>query len=160
MSAALDTLQKQIPLEIANHAHSVQKDKWEQAQDPSTIASINKEVRILGDSCERSVLSTVHRQLNKLTHIWWLRVTTPVEIKPARTAPTDVKNDWIVGSAELVRYMKQILKTQLDRRFVFGVLICGHSLRIFYDDRTGLVATEDAIDIPEVHWAHHLAIPF
>lgn len=70
----------------------------------------------------------------------WLHATTPVEIKPTGC--------W--GSGQILLYMKQVLETQLDRRFVFGLLIRGHQLRVFYDDRTGLLATEGWIDIQKV----------
>ena len=88
-------------------------------------------------------------QLEKSTNVWWLRVTTPVEIKPAHTG-VKRQEDSTMGSAQLLRYMKLVLRTQLDRRFVFGLLLCEHQLRVFYDDRSSLLATESWIDIRTV----------
>ncbi|KAH8087144.1 hypothetical protein BXZ70DRAFT_899761 [Cristinia sonorae] len=83
-------------------------------------------------------------ELEKLSSIWWLRVTTPVEVKP-----TDSKQHQTEGSAQLCRYMRQVLRAQLDRRFVFGLLLCNHKLRVFFCDRSGLLGSSTWIDIRE-----------
>ncbi|KAH8084361.1 hypothetical protein BXZ70DRAFT_900425 [Cristinia sonorae] len=74
--------------------------------------------------------------------VWWLRVTTPVEVKT-----TDSEENQREGSAQLCRYMRQVLRAQLDRQFVFGLLLCDHKLRVFYCDRSGLLASMDWINI-------------
>ncbi|KAH8087132.1 hypothetical protein BXZ70DRAFT_994627 [Cristinia sonorae] len=92
----------------------------------------------------KEVGTTTLIELEKLSSIWWLRVTTPVEVKP-----TDSKQHQTEGSAQLCRYMRQVLRAQLDRRFVFGLLLCNHKLRVFYCDRSGLLASSTWIDIRE-----------
>ncbi|KAH8084354.1 hypothetical protein BXZ70DRAFT_900451 [Cristinia sonorae] len=81
-------------------------------------------------------------QLRDQITIWWLRVNTPVEVKP-----TDSEEHQREGSAQLCRYMRQVLRHQLDRRYVFGLLLCNHKMRVFYCDRSGLLVTMDWVDI-------------
>ncbi|KAH8078726.1 hypothetical protein BXZ70DRAFT_1051161 [Cristinia sonorae] len=80
--------------------------------------------------------------LEKLAALGWVRINTPLEMKPVWTA-VSIRN----GSAQLIRYMRLVLKNQLDRRFVFGILICGDRMRVFYCDRSSLVTTKNWINI-------------
>ncbi|EIN05074.1 hypothetical protein PUNSTDRAFT_137758 [Punctularia strigosozonata HHB-11173 SS5] len=51
------------------------------------------------------------------------------------------------GVLQLCRYMRLVLGEQLDRRFVLGLLLCGRKLLVWLCDRSGLIGTEDPIDI-------------
>ena len=84
-------------------------------------------------------------KLEKLASRWWMRIAAPVEIKLACDA-TSVKE----GSSQLCQYMRLVLRNQLDRRFVFGLLVCDHYMRVFYCDRSGLLVTDSWIDINKV----------
>ncbi|KAH8091842.1 hypothetical protein BXZ70DRAFT_898517 [Cristinia sonorae] len=82
------------------------------------------------------------KKLEKTATLWWLRVVAPIEMKPVRDAES-VR----VGSAQLLRYMRLVLRNQLDRQFVFGILVCGHYMRVFFCDRSGLLTTTEWIDL-------------
>ncbi|KAH8091799.1 hypothetical protein BXZ70DRAFT_469438 [Cristinia sonorae] len=82
------------------------------------------------------------KDLERIATLWWLRIVVPVEMKPTFN-PKSVQ----VGSAQLLRYMRLVLRNQLDRRFVFGILICGHFMRVFFCDRSGLLTTTEWIDL-------------
>ena len=51
---------------------------------------------------------------------------------------------------QLCLYMHQVLSNQLDRRFVFGMLLCGEQLSLWFYDKSGLIGTLDPIHIHEV----------
>lgn len=46
--------------------------------------------------------------------------------------------------------MSLALKEQLDRRFIFGLLLCGTKLSVWLCDKSGLLGTDKVIDINEV----------
>jgi len=65
------------------------------------------------------------------------------EIKPDETE----KKETII---HLTTYMRQILREQHDRRFVFGMILFHNKLSMWYCDRSGLIGTYDPINIHEV----------
>lgn len=77
--------------------------------------------------------------------VWWKRVNVPAAMKILDT-PVNRRD----GSAQICRYMRQVLKEQFDRQFVFGLLLCGTRLRVFLCDRSGLLATSTSINILKV----------
>ncbi|THH27918.1 hypothetical protein EUX98_g6267 [Antrodiella citrinella] len=55
------------------------------------------------------------------------------------------------GSTRLCRGVQAVLQTQLDRHFVFGLLLKQCGLRVFYGNRSGLLATDSWIDVRTQH---------
>jgi len=51
---------------------------------------------------------------------------------------------------QLLVYMRQILREQQDRCFVFGILLFHRSLSLWYCDRSGVLGTSCLIDIDQV----------
>lgn len=72
----------------------------------------------------------------------WLRTRSAAEIKKSR-------KDFGDAIKQLATYLRQILREQHDRRFVFGFIFCGHSLSVWYCDRSGLLGTR-LFDIDKV----------
>ncbi|KAH8087128.1 hypothetical protein BXZ70DRAFT_955687 [Cristinia sonorae] len=98
--------------------------------------------RVGATECDADVNNNLLIRLEELSTLWWLRVTTPVEVRL-----TDSGDDQREGSVQLCRYMRQVLRAQPDRRYVFGLLLCDHKLLVLYCDRSGLMASMDWIDI-------------
>ncbi|KAA1473322.1 hypothetical protein DENSPDRAFT_839781 [Dentipellis sp. KUC8613] len=82
------------------------------------------------------------KKLNEFLKIKWLHVHLPVEFKRS-TAEKDV----IDGANQLCRYMRHVLREQLDRRFAFGLLFCKNSLSVWLCHRSGLVGTKTSFNI-------------
>ena len=74
--------------------------------------------------------------------VWWNRVETAMEVRLESNCV-----DRRAGSAQVCRYMRQALRLQVDRQFIFGLLICGFEMRIFFSDRSGVMGTKDWIDM-------------
>ncbi|TCD71043.1 hypothetical protein EIP91_000542 [Steccherinum ochraceum] len=75
---------------------------------------------------------------------YWVHITTPVEIKPNH----DNVEERQKASKQLAEYMRMCLKDQLDRCFIFGLVLCGHKLRVMRCDRSGMEAS-NWIDIKQ-----------
>ncbi|KAH8099598.1 hypothetical protein BXZ70DRAFT_1027067 [Cristinia sonorae] len=97
-----------------------------------------KKLRTMKSSCGLNQV----KKLEKTATLWWLRVVAPLEMKPVRDA-----HSVRVGSAQLLRCMRLVLRNQLDRQFVFGILVCGQYMRVFFCDRSGLLTTTEWIDL-------------
>ena len=82
--------------------------------------------------------------LFQLHSIWWLQIIAAVEMKP-----TDPKN-WESVVKQLIGYLRQILREQLDRRFVFGLTLGPDMMTVWMHDRLGVVGTKTAINIHKV----------
>jgi len=76
-------------------------------------------------------------------------VVVPIEIKTSND-PLEKNQGSIV---QLLAYMRQILKEQQDRRFVFGILLFHRSLSLWYCDRSGVLGTSCLIDIDKVRFS-------
>ncbi len=81
-----------------------------------------------------------------MRELWWSQVRTLIEIT---TKPSDgmAMNKAVL---QLCMYMNQVLTNQLDRRFTFGILICGEQLSLWFCDKSGLIGTLDPIHIHKV----------
>ncbi|TCD60384.1 hypothetical protein EIP91_010249 [Steccherinum ochraceum] len=75
---------------------------------------------------------------------YWMHHVTPAEIKPNYTIVKERQK----ASKQLAEYMRLSLKDQLDRMFIFGLILCGDKLRVMRCDRERMLATE-WIDINE-----------
>ncbi|KIJ25023.1 hypothetical protein M422DRAFT_274098 [Sphaerobolus stellatus SS14] len=73
---------------------------------------------------------------DKLVEVQKLQMANVVEFK-AKGGPDDARNALI----QLSRYARQILREQLDRRFIIGLTICFDKLNIYLFDRSSVVAT-------------------
>jgi hypothetical protein len=51
---------------------------------------------------------------------------------------------------QLCCYARQILREQLDRRFLIGLTLCLDKLNVYLFDRSGVVGMEKSIDIHKV----------
>ncbi|RDB18915.1 hypothetical protein Hypma_014319 [Hypsizygus marmoreus] len=72
---------------------------------------------------------------------WWLRVHVVVEIKPAEG------KDILDHIYQLMGYLRQVLREQVDRRFVPGMLLCKTELSVWLADRSGVLGTETTFNI-------------
>jgi hypothetical protein len=72
-------------------------------------------------------------------------VHVPTELK--RTSSDD---DWLDAVKQLLTYIRQVLREQLDRRYTIGLALCLDQLSVWLCDRTGVVGTETCIDIHKV----------
>ncbi|KIJ42356.1 hypothetical protein M422DRAFT_31327 [Sphaerobolus stellatus SS14] len=79
---------------------------------------------------------------NKLCRLWWLHMANVIEFK-AKSGPDDVRKALL----QLCGYARQILREQLDRRFVIAFTICFDKLNLYLFDRSGIVATNQSINI-------------
>ncbi|KAF8518112.1 hypothetical protein BU17DRAFT_48989 [Hysterangium stoloniferum] len=78
----------------------------------------------------------------KLSQVWWLQVSTVMEMKAKAT-----ENDSAEALLQLCCYMQQMFGEQLDRRFAFGLTLCSDQLSVFLFDRSGMLGTKEAINI-------------
>ncbi|KAF8969653.1 hypothetical protein BDZ97DRAFT_1915197 [Flammula alnicola] len=81
------------------------------------------------------------KKISQSLMAWWLRVHVLVEFKLKSDEGPLEELEQVVG------YMRMVLHSQPNRRFVFGLLIRGEELHIFLGDRTGLLCTDKAINI-------------
>ncbi|KAK7435906.1 hypothetical protein VKT23_019437 [Stygiomarasmius scandens] len=86
-------------------------------------------------------------EYRRCLHAYWMRTTTPVEVKPDEMSWDKVKA--VKAVQQLAGYMHQILREQLDRRFVLGFILFHDSISLWYCDRSGLLGTDRAINIHE-----------
>ncbi|KIM46471.1 hypothetical protein M413DRAFT_24192 [Hebeloma cylindrosporum] len=77
---------------------------------------------------------------------WWLRAHTVVVSTPDQ--PGDPSEDSIQFLL-VVRTLRNILLSQPNRRFVFGLLLCGTALYVLLADRTSIFYSETPINIHE-----------
>ena len=78
-------------------------------------------------------------------------MTAAVEILLSNSkSEEDLENDRKSSFLRLCMSMQAVLKTQVDRCFVFGLLICEKVFRVFCCDRAGMLGTSSWIDIHSV----------
>ena len=76
--------------------------------------------------------------------LWWLQIVALVEMK---RKPTDKWEDVV---NQLIGYQRRLLREQLDRRFVIGLVMGNSRMTIWIHDRSGVLGTVDSIDIHKV----------
>jgi hypothetical protein len=80
---------------------------------------------------------------------FWCSVAVAVEVKPDNF--TDYSRKEIQATiVQLAGYMRQMLREQHDRRFVFGLILFHDRLSVWYCDRSGLLGMENPIYIHSV----------
>ncbi|KAI0055077.1 hypothetical protein BV25DRAFT_1816139, partial [Artomyces pyxidatus] len=72
------------------------------------------------------------------SEVWWRTVHIPLEVK--RPANVDA------AATQLLRYVRQALRTQHDRRFMYGLVFAKRSIVLWHVDRSGALASE-AFDV-------------
>ncbi|KAI0054822.1 hypothetical protein BV25DRAFT_1903805 [Artomyces pyxidatus] len=72
------------------------------------------------------------------SEVWWRTVHIPLEVK--RPANVDA------AATQLLRYVRQALRTQHDRRFMYGLVFAKRSIILWHVDRSGALASE-AFDV-------------
>ncbi|KAF9031202.1 hypothetical protein BDZ89DRAFT_1111886 [Hymenopellis radicata] len=73
--------------------------------------------------------------------IWWLQIVAALEMK------RNDKEKWEGVVKQLIGYLRQILREQLDRRFVFGFTLGPRCMAVCLHDRSGVLLTSTPIDI-------------
>lgn len=128
------------------------KESIDNLKDPETKSKESKDlrdkVRVLYATSTCHSVSPFHiqkKELDKMLETWWLRVHIPVEIK----AKKDDK-DVLEAVKQLCGYLRQVLREQMDRRFVLGLVFCGTDISIWLCDRSGLLGTATPINIHKV----------
>ncbi|KAF8889477.1 hypothetical protein CPB85DRAFT_275757 [Mucidula mucida] len=72
---------------------------------------------------------------------WWLQVICAVETKRRGSQKaTDIVKD-------LTGHLRRILSKQLDRRFVFGLILGPKHMTVWLHDRSGVLGTSESFDI-------------
>ncbi|THH17651.1 hypothetical protein EUX98_g9086, partial [Antrodiella citrinella] len=133
--------------QLTHRINNVMEKMWERQPFDSADALYSADIDKAITRLVRGKVKTLSRaQLENMRTLWWLRIGTPIEMKP--TSSVKHRQE---GSAQICRYMQTVLKTQLCRKFVFGLLICNHHLRMFYCDRSGLIASAEWINLKTDH---------
>ncbi|KAF8882647.1 hypothetical protein CPB85DRAFT_1442579 [Mucidula mucida] len=73
--------------------------------------------------------------------IWWLQIVAALEMKRRDN------EEWEEVVKQLIGYLRQILREQLDRRFVFGFTLGPRCMSVCLHDRSGVLITSTPIDI-------------
>ncbi|THH14541.1 hypothetical protein EUX98_g9600, partial [Antrodiella citrinella] len=101
------------------------------------------------EGSEVRLVNVYHLNTSKLTKAIfvqntpsWLRINTPMAMRQTNLCVQHNK-----GSLELCRRMQEVLAAQPDRHFVFGILVRRNGVRVFYCDRSGVLATDSWIDV-------------
>ena len=81
-----------------------------------------------------------------------MHYVVPVEVKPS----FNIIKERHKSSKQLAEYMRLSLKDQLDRCFIYGLILCGNMLRVLRCDREKMLATDQWLDIKKVLYAHLL----
>ncbi|TFY81315.1 hypothetical protein EWM64_g2696 [Hericium alpestre] len=114
--------------------------------DVQSLLDLDNATKVLMDkivACQSTEeKAKLSKELAEKCSVWWLRVLAPVEMKPK----DDLENRKI-GVDQLCRYLRQVLREQLDRRFALGLLVCKSKLSVWFCDRSGLLGTATPIDI-------------
>ncbi|KAL1742624.1 hypothetical protein HDZ31DRAFT_42850 [Schizophyllum fasciatum] len=76
------------------------------------------------------------------TAIWWLQIIVAVEVKRR-------DEDWQVTVLQLLKYLRQVLVEQQNRRFVFGFTLGPRQMFIWLHDRSGVLGTDVPINFHE-----------
>jgi hypothetical protein len=77
--------------------------------------------------------------------MWWLQMLCLGEFKINKTLE-ELRN----AVLQLSNYVKQAFREQMDRRFIVGFTLCLDELHIYLFDRSGVLATQESINIHTV----------
>ncbi|KAF7976946.1 hypothetical protein HWV62_4994 [Athelia sp. TMB] len=64
----------------------------------------------------------------------WPHILVPGEVKK--------RNDEDAAALQLIKYMRQIFRECIDRRFVFGLTLAGSKMAVYLADRSGVIGSE------------------
>ncbi|KAF7970572.1 hypothetical protein HWV62_23679 [Athelia sp. TMB] len=64
----------------------------------------------------------------------WPHILVPGEVKK--------RNDEDAAALQLIKYMRQIFRECIDRRFVFGLTLAGSKMAVYLADRSGVLGSE------------------
>ncbi|KAG6918274.1 hypothetical protein DXG01_015648 [Tephrocybe rancida] len=81
--------------------------------------------------------------LIKVITALWLKIGTIIEVKRKED------KDHMEHITQLMSYLRQILREQLDRWFVPGLMFSGKHLAVWVADRSGALGTDRSFDIHE-----------
>ncbi|KAG6848664.1 hypothetical protein H0H93_015062 [Arthromyces matolae] len=81
------------------------------------------------------------KEFEALTMAWWRRVATVLEVK------SDISKTVLDHINQLMGYLRQIFREQLDHMFVPGLLFTGTQLAVWIVDRSGAVGMAKSFDI-------------
>ena len=84
------------------------------------------------------------QKLIKVVEAWWSRVSAIIEVKQKDD------NDILARVSQLMTYLRQVLREQLDRWFVPGFLLTGTQLSAWVVDRSGAFGTQKSFDFHKV----------
>ncbi|KAI0051942.1 hypothetical protein FA95DRAFT_107438 [Auriscalpium vulgare] len=75
--------------------------------------------------------------------VWWRTVHIPLEVKQANTDA--------LAAIQLLRYVRQALREQPDRRFMYGLVFAKRTLTVWHVDRSGAMGSKvvDAHENPK-----------
>ncbi|KAH0588760.1 hypothetical protein J132_05869 [Termitomyces sp. J132] len=79
--------------------------------------------------------------LIKYVTAWWLRVSVIIEVKPKNSESV------MEHITQLMSYLRQVLREQLDQWFVPGLLFTGTQLAAWVVDRSGALGTQTSFNI-------------
>ncbi|THU97857.1 hypothetical protein K435DRAFT_50180 [Dendrothele bispora CBS 962.96] len=86
-------------------------------------------------------------EFRKNLRAYWFRTATVVGVKP-KSSPLNSEETYHTVQ-RLAGYMHQVLREQLDRRFVFGLIFLHDCMSVWYCDRSGLLGMDKVLNIHE-----------
>ena len=72
----------------------------------------------------------------------WPHILVPGEVKK--------RNGEDAAALQLIKYMRQVFRESIDRRFVFGLVLAGSKMAVYLADRSGVLGSEH-FDIHQVN---------
>ncbi|KAG6880865.1 hypothetical protein C0995_004055, partial [Termitomyces sp. Mi166 len=108
----------------------------------STVTELLGKYQTRGTTKALEDLSKENDRLPQLYQLWWMCIHIVYEIKIEMTEEERYR-----AIKQLLKYMRQVLIEQLDRRFVLGFVLQVEKLTLVLCDRSGVIMTSRWIDI-------------
>ncbi|THU99113.1 hypothetical protein K435DRAFT_837793 [Dendrothele bispora CBS 962.96] len=129
-------------------AHAIgSKTEWDNRNKELLRSNLTTTTRTQTKNAQTIANNEIPQDFRKNLRVYWFRTSTVVEVKPVNT-PLNSEEAYNTVQ-QLAGYMRQILREQLDRRFVFGLIFFHDCLSVWYCDRSGLLGIDEVLNIHE-----------
>ncbi|KAI0055622.1 hypothetical protein BV25DRAFT_1736992 [Artomyces pyxidatus] len=92
-----------------------------------------KSMKDLISKMRPDIVATFKHTSKESSGVWWRTVHIPLEVKRRFGA--------VAAATQLLRYVRQALHLQHDRRFMYGLVFAKRSLALWHVDRSGALAS-------------------
>ncbi|THU97745.1 hypothetical protein K435DRAFT_965275 [Dendrothele bispora CBS 962.96] len=123
------------------------KTEWDNRNKELLRSNMTTTTRTQTKNAQIIANNEIPQDFRKNLRVYWFRTSTVVEVKPINTSLNSEEAYNTIQ--QLAGYMRQILREQLDRRFVFGLIFFHDCLSVWYCDRSGLLGMEEVLNIHE-----------